>query len=125
MRANPDYQSGFTLLEVLVATAILGLISLAALKLAGAGVDTARHMAAKNRAMIVAENALVDILLSPGQTRGTTTQAAQNMGKRWQVTQRISPTPDARVLQVEIEVSGPGALEQATLKSFKVLSSAK
>jgi general secretion pathway protein I len=121
-RANQGHgESGFTLLEVLVAVAILSLLSLATMRLAGIGADTARHVRGKTHALIVAENALVDALLDPTIARGKTRSAVSNMGQTWQVTRSVSPMPDARVLRVEITVMAAASKAGASIESFKVL----
>lgn len=114
-------QHGFTLLEVLVAVAILSLISLATLQLAGSGVDAARHVQGRTMAMIVAENALVDTLLDANAPRGKQSSLVTNIGQSWRVTQTIEPMPDPRVLRVEIEVEGEQPLARAALSSYKVV----
>lgn len=114
-------QGGFTLLEVLVAVAILSLISLATLQLAGASVDAARHVQGRTMAMIVAENALVDALLDPSAARGTQTRVADNIGQNWCITQTIEAMPDPRVLRVDIRVEGDRPLARAALSTYKVV----
>ncbi|MEM7569297.1 MAG: type II secretion system minor pseudopilin GspI [Pseudomonadota bacterium] len=114
-------QAGFTLLEVLVAVAVLSLLSLASLRLAGAGVQSAQHVEGKTQALIVAENALVDVLLEPSPARGTSTDVVNNMGLGWTVRRKVTAMPDQRVLKVEVYVSSKNG--SASLNSFKVLES--
>ncbi|MEO0412711.1 MAG: type II secretion system minor pseudopilin GspI [Pseudomonadota bacterium] len=114
-------EAGFSLLEVLVAVAILSLLSLASLRLAGIGVDAAQHVKGRTHALIVAENALVDALLNRNLARGTSTRLVTNVGQSWTVRQQVSAMPDQRVLKLDIRVTGQSADAAASLTSYKVL----
>lgn len=114
-------QAGFTLLEVLVAVAILSLLGVATIRLAGIGAESARHVRGKTHALIVAENALVDALLEPTIARGKTRRSVANMGQTWQILRSVSPMPDPRVLRVQVTVTAAASKASAMVESFKVL----
>lgn len=87
-------QVGFTLLEVVVAMAVAGLVLGAAMQLIGAGAHAAATLNTHRRALLVAESHLESIAaqteLAVGTTNGTTTDKF-----RWQATVEPLELPDA------------------------------
>lgn len=114
-------ERGFSLLEVLVAVAILSLLSVASLRLAGIGVQSARHIEGKTLALITAENALVDALLDPGLSRGNISQLVRSAGQTWTINRTVAAMPDRRLLKIDVQVLDSDRQSTATLRSFKVV----
>lgn len=102
MSRNAD---GFTLLEMLVALAVLSLAVLALVNLAGENSRTGVVIEDRVFAGVIADNRAVEALTSAvppavGETRGNEA-AAERM---WRWTRRVSETPERGVLRVDIAV---------------------
>lgn len=101
-------ERGFTLLEMLVALAVLSLGALALLNLAGENTRTAGAVEARLFAGMVAENRAVEALTSPAPPTLGEAQGVDDMGlRRWRWTRRVSRTADPAVLRVDVRVVEP------------------
>jgi general secretion pathway protein I len=104
---------GFTLIEVMVALAVLGLAVLALIRLGAANARTASAVEDALLADIVAENAVVDALTAPQPPAfGTTSGPVVNAGRNWIVERTVSRTDDAGLIRISVDVraaDGPGA----------------
>lgn len=101
-------QSGFTLLEMLVALAILSIAALALVRLDAFTVRSTTDLDTRMIARIVAANAAADVLTDPtpptiGQSRSSVT----NGGIVWTINQQVTATADPSVLRIEIRVTAP------------------
>lgn len=97
---------GFTLLEMLVALAILSLAALALIRLDAFAVRTAGAVDGTSLARIVAANAATDILTAPTPpAAGQASTEVTNGGRRWTVTTVAQPD-DAGILRIAIRVTG-------------------
>jgi len=98
-------QRGFTLLEVLVALAIVA-IALGALLKTGAGNSAnAVYLRDKTLAHWVAMNKVTEFQLAPGwPATGTTRGKADMAGREWHWTAKVSETFDANVRRLDVEV---------------------
>ncbi|MFZ4687900.1 MAG: type II secretion system minor pseudopilin GspI [Polymorphobacter sp.] len=102
-----DRETGFTLVEVLVALAIFSLAALALLRLQGAALGTTARLDEKTIAAIVAQNQAVDAMTSPlPPAFGTASGTVTNAGRAWRWTQVTARTPDPRLQRIEIRVAG-------------------
>ncbi len=98
-------RNGFTLVEVLVALAIISIALLAALRVAGGGTNSAGELRARLLAGWVAQNILADQRAraqwpSPGIQRGTQRQGGIEFAWR----EEIIATPNAAFRRVDIRV---------------------
>ena len=98
-------RKGFTLVEVLVALAIISIALLAALRVAGGGTNSAGELRARMLAGWVAENLLADQRaraqwLAPGIQRGTQRQGGFEFAWR----EEVIATPNAAFRRVDIRV---------------------
>jgi len=98
-------EQGFTLLEMLVALAVLSLAVLALVNLAGENARTEGVVEARTFAAVVAENRAVEALTSReppalGETNGTEEEAS----RIWRWTRSVSETSEAEILRVDIAV---------------------
>jgi general secretion pathway protein I len=112
--------SGFTLVEMLVALAIFSLAALALLRLEGATVSTTALLQEQALAQIVARNLAVEALTDPeppafGATRGE----AMNAGRRWRWVRVVGRSPEPRIQQIRIEVRSERGPEAANLTLFR------
>ena len=109
-------RGGFTLIEVLVALAIVSIALLAALRAAGQGTTNVDALRARLLAGWVAENVLAEQRArgdwpSPGIQRGTQRQGGIEFAWR----EEVIATPNARFRRVDIRVFAvPGEAHQLT-----------
>jgi general secretion pathway protein I len=109
---------GFTLLEIMVALAIFSLAALAMVRLQGYSVRSTANLGDSSMAWQVARNVSVEILSNPAApTLGETGGEEVNGGQNWRWTAQTSTTDDARLVRVDIAVTGTGgaARRQARL----------
>lgn len=97
--------SGFTLVEVLVAVAVLGIALAAILSGMARYADTAVHLRDKTVALWVAHNRLTEIELEAnwpeiGKSDGT----MEMSGAKWDWQAEVKETPDSRVRRIEVSV---------------------
>ena len=119
--ASRARQSGFTLIEMLVALAIFSLAALALLRLGGATATNSAVLAEQALAQLVARNLAVETLTDPlPPAFGAAQGEVVNAGRRWRWTRTVSRSPEARIQQIEIfvqpEAGGPG---RASLTVFR------
>jgi general secretion pathway protein I len=103
--------AGFTLLEVLVALAIIAIALTALVALGGRSADTTRALALRIQARWVAQNQLslaqAEQRFPPaGELTGEDTMSGQTFSWR----QKISDTPNPNFRRLEIFISHEGAL---------------
>jgi general secretion pathway protein I len=97
--------SGFTLVEVLVALAVIAIALTAVMRSFGQGVDTTIALRERTIALWVAQNRLATHYVahswpSPDTSDGTTEMA----GREWRWREKVATTPDGDIRRVEIEI---------------------
>lgn len=98
-------ESGFTLLEMLVALAIFSLAVVALLNLAGENTRTAGVVEERVLAGIVAENRAVEALTAEAPPAPGRTSGEERAGERlWRWTAEVVETPDPDVLRIDVTV---------------------
>lgn len=98
-------EAGFSLLEVVVAIAVFSLGALATMNVLGQSGRSASAEEARMIAGIIAENRIAEAL---GMTRppatGTTSGVEQAMGRDWTWEMRVAPSPEPRILRIDVSV---------------------
>lgn len=113
-------ESGFTLIEMLVALSVFSLAVMALLNVSGESTRTAVAVEERTFAGVVAENRAVEARTAPllsaiGPTEGT--EAAG--GRTWRWTRRVSGTADPGIVRVDVDVRGEGDRLAAELSLFR------
>jgi general secretion pathway protein I len=108
--ARERAETGFTLLEMLVALAIFSLAALAIVRLQAVSARSAFDLRERTMAQLVAHNLMVERLTDPEPpTLGSTDGTEANHGREWQWRQGVSPLEDGKLLAIIIRVEGgPG-----------------
>lgn len=111
---------GFTLIEILVALAVLAIAMAALISAAGHYAGNAAGLRTRTLATWVARNRMAEFLLAPTWPDPGEADGEARMGERvWYWSARISETQDPRLRRIEIEVSRePDALPVASLTGF-------
>lgn len=112
---------GFTLLEVLVALAIIAVALTAALRGAMALTSNARDVDRRLYAGMLAQNLLLEARLAQGQTAPIDAQfACEQGGMRFTCRQKVSTTPNPfyRWLQVDVSDEADPAYSLASLMAL-------
>lgn len=116
--------TGFTLMEIMVALAIISIALLAALRAAGQGTANVDELRARLFAGWVAENRLAEYRarqqwLQPGIRRGTDSQGGIEFGWREEVT--TTPNPSFRRVDIYVHTQPAESRTLAHLAGFIVL----
>ncbi len=103
---------GFTLLEVLVALAILALSAAAVLRQTQLGVKQQYELEMKSTALWIADDVLAAVLVQPQwPPLGRSEQKQSFQGQEWVVTTDVQATPDPMMRKIEISI-GAAARDQ-------------
>lgn len=101
---------GFTLLEILVALAVLALALMAAIKGAGGYAGNQAYLQERTLAEFVARNRLVELQLAGNwPDTGRRNDDTRFAGLDWVWQTEVKPTPDADVRRIDIRVWMDGA----------------
>lgn len=109
-------ETGFTLIESMVALVILGIAAVGIVQGVEAHVDRLRQLDQRTAALWVAENALAEARLG---APGLGTDNTQMLQYRWTVTTRLSTSedPDLSLATIEVAPQGTGS-PMITLRGF-------
>ena len=103
-------RGGFTLVEVLVALAVLAIALAAVLRLSAAGTANIDLLRQRALAGWVAENRVSEVLLAPGLPEtGMSQGVAEMAGGRWRWTLTVSRTSDRGLRRLDVDVAYAGA----------------
>ncbi len=107
-RPLATFASGFTLVEILVALAIVSVALVAAYRSVGQSTETADAVRARTMALWVAQNRLAEIQLAPALAEpGEREGAASQGGTRFWWRERITSTPNPQFRRIDITVGEP------------------
>jgi general secretion pathway protein I len=105
MRARADCPRGFTLVEVLVALAVIAIALTAILQAFGQGVDTSVALRERTIALWVAQNRLAEHYVEHSWPALDVTEGTREMaGREWRWRVQAAATPDADIRRIEIEI---------------------
>lgn len=108
-RGGKARESGFTLVELLVALALFSIAGLALLKLQGVTLASTGAIDRQLVASIVAQNVATDALTDPMPPAiGVASGVETNMGVDWAWRRVISRTADPRMLRIDVAVVQDG-----------------
>ena len=97
---------GFTLIEVLVALAIVALALATGMKASSALVDNAQRQTQMLLAQLCAGNALVQVQLARAMPEpGRQSDVCEQDGQRFAMDVQVSPTPNPNFRRVDVHVS--------------------
>ncbi len=103
---------GFTLIEVVVALAILGIVVVTIVKNTTDGIVSTGAVRDRVLAGIVAENRMIEeTLAEPPPPIGTTEGVEVLANRSWTWSRRLAATPDPGLLRLEIDVRDADAKE--------------
>lgn len=106
---------GFSLIEALVALAILAIASVGLMRTVESHIDSTRGLERRAAAMWAAENRLAELNL--GGAIGSE-QQVEMLGERWRVAVRPTRTEDPEIVKVRIQVYGRESTPLASLDGF-------
>ena len=117
---NKGSHSGFTLIEVLVALAILAFVLSSSLKIFSSNAQVVSVLEQKTMASFVAENILVRTFTSNDEltyANGTETQAGQDY--EWE--RRVLFEEDGKSVQIRVTISSESSNDVYRLTGYKVI----
>ena len=98
-------ESGFTLIEVMVALAILAVVAVAASRASSAYLSSVDILRTRTLAHFVAQNAAADLRIQESWLTANKTQTINAQGRDWQVTMTVSNAITPALKEVNIAVA--------------------
>jgi len=115
-----ERESGFTLIEMLVALAIFSLAALALLRLQGATAVNAGRLHEQAIAQIVARNLAVEAMTDPiAPAFGAAGGRIVNGGLGWRWARRTERSPEPRIQMISIHVRSELSSTAANMMVFR------
>lgn len=99
------YEQGFTLIEVMVALAILAVVAVAASRASSAYLSSVDVLRTRTLAHFVAQNAAADLRIQDTWLTANKTQTINAQGRDWQVTMTVTEAITPALKQVNIAVA--------------------
>ncbi|WP_413520037.1 type II secretion system minor pseudopilin GspI [Psychrobacter glacincola] len=99
------YEHGFTLIEVMVALAILAVVAVAASRASSAYLSSVDILRTRTLAHFVAQNAAADLRIQETWLTANKTQTINAQGRDWQVTMSVSNGITLALKKVNIAVA--------------------
>ena len=99
------HESGFTLIEVMVALAILAVVAVAASRASSAYLSSVDILRTRTLAHFVAQNAAADLRIQESWLTANKTQTINAQGRDWQVTMTVSNAITPALKEVNIAVA--------------------
>ena len=118
-RADPN---GFSLIEVLIALMVLAVASVGLIGATEAYIDTVDASEKRAQAQWVAENKIVELMVSGQQPKGS--ELVEAMGRTWEVRVATRKSPDPALLAHELYVSEPNSQSPLIAMDFFTASGA-
>ena len=101
----PKHESGFTLIEVMVALAILAVVAVAASRASSAYLSSVDVLRTRTLAHFVAQNAAADLRIQDTWLTANSTQTINAQGRDWQITMTVSQDITPALKKVNIAVA--------------------
>lgn len=98
-------ESGFTLIEVMVALAILAVVAVAASRASSAYLNSVEVLTTKTLAQFVAQNTAADLQINEVWLEAPQTKMVNEQGRIWQVAMTPSDTMTPALKQITISVA--------------------
>ena len=98
-------QSGFTLIEVMVALAILAVVAVAASRASSAYLNSVDTLRTRTLAHFVAQNVAADLRIQQTVIKSASTQTILSQGREWQVVMTTSATLSPGLTAVNISIA--------------------
>ena len=99
------HENGFTLIEVMVALAILAVVAVAASRASSAYLSSVDVLRTRTLAHFVAQNAAADLRIQDTRLTANTSQTINAQGRDWQVTMTVSDAITPALKEVNIAVA--------------------
>lgn len=99
------HENGFTLIEVMVALAILAVVAVAASRASSAYLSSVDVLRTRTLAHFVAQNAAADLRIQETWLTANRTQTINTQGRDWQVVMTVSDAVTPALTQVNIAVA--------------------
>lgn len=114
-------ESGFTLIEMMVALAIFSLAAIALLRLEGATLSQTVILRDRTIGQIVARNVAVEALTDRGAPPiGVLNGEETNAGREWHWVRVTSKTADTRVQRIDVSVTDDAGQREGALTVFRL-----
>ena len=101
----PKHESGFTLIEVMVALAILAVVAVAASRASSAYLSSVDVLRTRTLAHFVAQNSAADLRIQDTWLTANSTQTINAQGRDWQITMTVSQDITPALKKVNIAVA--------------------